>query len=314
MERNDREMNKRIITIIQILCVVVFVFSAYMIINKLAAGNKNDKMFEDIKDLIPKSPIVTSPTEIITEIPNRTVSVTPTLIIPTVTPERTPTDLPEKTPDFVQTPTPVLTPVSTPTPTTPVDVFDRTNGYKAVYEQNTDTIGWIKIEGTKIDYPVMQRKDEPNYYLKRDFYGNYSDYGVPYVMEECDVGTSDNLIIYGHHMKNGSMFSNLIYYQRKKLNYYNSHKDIQFDTFENGDATYRIFAAIEAGNDDDILHFISAENKEVYDKFISECKRRSLFDTGITPQYGDKLITLATCRFDWMGKINGKFLVIAVKI
>lgn len=74
--------------------------------------------------------------------------------------------------------------------------------YAAVYEQNSDFVGWISIEGTNIDYPVMQTVDNPNYYLKRSFEKQYSDYGVPYVQENCDHGLSDNCVIYGHHMNN----------------------------------------------------------------------------------------------------------------
>lgn len=84
--------------------------------------------------------------------------------------------------------------------------------YAAVYEQNSDFVGWISIEGTNIDYPVMQTVDNPNYYLKRSFEKQYSDYGVPYVQENCDLGLSDNCVIYGHHMNNGSMFADLCKY------------------------------------------------------------------------------------------------------
>ncbi len=268
--------------------------------------------FDDIKDLINATS---------TPIAEETVTVRPTVDLPSATPTVIPTEEPYATPTVEVTSLPTESPTEVPTheptrPATPstVDIYERTNRYKPLYEQNNDTIGWIKIAGTKIDYPVMQRKDEVNYYLKRDFYGNFSNYGVPYVMEICDIQQSDNLIIYGHHMKNGSMFSNLIYYQRNKMSYYKTHMDIQFDTFANGDATYRIFAAINASDDDELLHFTDAGSKEEYDDFISKCKQRSLFDTGITPAYGNKLITLATCRFNWSGQINGKFIVVAVKI
>lgn len=87
--------------------------------------------------------------------------------------------------------------------------------YAAVYEQNSDFVGWISIEGTNIDYPVMQTVDNPNYYLKRSFEKQYSDYGVPYVQENCDLGLSDNCVIYGHHMNNGSMFANLCEYENE---------------------------------------------------------------------------------------------------
>ena len=84
--------------------------------------------------------------------------------------------------------------------------------YAAVYEKNHDLIGWITIEGTRIDYPVMQTKEKPNFYLKHAFDKSYSRYGVPYIAENCDIDVSDNIVIYGHHMNNGSMFSDLCRY------------------------------------------------------------------------------------------------------
>ena len=77
-----------------------------------------------------------------------------------------------------------------------------------LYQQNNDLVGWICVEDTNINYPVMQTVDSPNYYLKRGFDKEYSSYGCPYVQEDCDVlKPSDNLVIYGHHMNDGSMFN-----------------------------------------------------------------------------------------------------------
>ena len=100
--------------------------------------------------------------------------------------------------------------------------------YAVVYEQNSDFVGWISIERTNIDYPVMQTIDNPNYYLKHSFEKQYSDYGVPYVQENCDLGLSDNCVIYGHHMNNGSMFADLCKYADE--DFYRQHKTIRFDT------------------------------------------------------------------------------------
>lgn len=73
--------------------------------------------------------------------------------------------------------------------------------YQELYLQNNDMVGWIKVEDTKINYPVMQSKDNPNFYLKHGFDKAYTDYGCPYVQENCDMELpSDNIIIYGHHM------------------------------------------------------------------------------------------------------------------
>ena len=89
-------------------------------------------------------------------------------------------------------------------------------------------IGWITIEGTRIDYPVMQTKEKPNFYLKHAFDKSYSRYGVPYIAENCDIDVSDNIVIYGHHMNNGSMFSDLCRYADE--DFYKAHRTIRFDT------------------------------------------------------------------------------------
>ena len=96
--------------------------------------------------------------------------------------------------------------------------------YADVYAQNSDLVGWITVPGTRIDYPVMQTKDNPNFYLKHAFDQSYSSYGVPYMQENCDIGISDNLVLYGHHMKNGSMFKDISRY--KDQGYFDQHSEI----------------------------------------------------------------------------------------
>lgn len=82
-------------------------------------------------------------------------------------------------------------------------------GILALHEENPDCIGWLTIDGTRIDYPVMYRSGDKNYYLHRDFNGEYSANGCLFLAEECVAGNSDNLIIYGHHMNSGKMFADL---------------------------------------------------------------------------------------------------------
>ena len=89
-------------------------------------------------------------------------------------------------------------------------------GLLALHEQNPDCIGWIKIEGTAIDYPVMYHPEEANYYLRRNFEKEYDVSGTPYLAEICDPEKSDNLIIYGHHMNSGTMFADLDKYKSEK--------------------------------------------------------------------------------------------------
>lgn len=181
--------------------------------------------------------------------------------------------------------------------------------YMKLYEHNSDFIGWIKIDETNISYPVMQSKNEPNFYLKHAFDKSYSDYGCPYIQENCAVGGSDNLVIYGHHMKNGSMFSDLENY--KNEDFYKEHKTISFDTlFERSEyeivAVFKTVAYSEEGFR--YYHFVSAESAEDFDSYIAKCKELGFYDTGVNVEYGDKLITLSTCEYS---QNNGRLVVVA---
>lgn len=184
--------------------------------------------------------------------------------------------------------------------------------YAAVYEQNSDFVGWISIEGTNIDYPVMQTIDNPNYYLKHSFEKQYSDYGVPYVQENCDLGLSDNCVIYGHHMNNGSMFADLCKYESE--DFYQSHKTIRFDTLS-GFGEYEVVAVFKtvaySEQGFQYCHFVNADSAEDFDAFIAKCKELALYDTGISAEYGDRLITLSTCEYS---RQNGRMVVVAKKI
>ena len=181
--------------------------------------------------------------------------------------------------------------------------------YADVYAQNSDLVGWITVPGTRIDYPVMQTKDNPNFYLKHAFDKSYSSYGVPYMQENCDVGISDNLVLYGHHMNNGSMFSDLCKYESE--DFYREHKTIRFDTLDSF-GEYEVIAAFKtvAYSEEDFkyYHFVNAESAEAFDGYIARCKALALYNTGVTAEYGDQLITLSTCEYS---RTNGRMVVVA---
>ena len=184
--------------------------------------------------------------------------------------------------------------------------------YQNLYWENTDMVGWILIEGTSIDYPVMQTLADPNYYLKHDFEKNYTDYGCPFMQADCDaLAPSDNLIIYGHNMKDGSMFADLAKYRSK--DFWQLHKTVWFDTAL-GSCAYEIFAVIhttvqaDAADAFPFYWFMDAAAPEDFTSYVSACKARALYDTGIFAEYGDKLLTLSTC--DNITD-NGRLLVIA---
>ena len=231
-------------------------------------------------------------------------------------------------------------PADTPQETEPLSELAAFEKYRAVQEQNSDFVGWLSIPGTNIDYPVMQTVNEPNFYLKRGFDKQYSDYGVPYVQENCDLALSDNCVIYGHHMNNGTMFADLIFTkagQRIEANgivllikvltfifaeigkyesedFYQEHKTIRFDTLS-GFGEYEIVAVFKTVAYSEqgfkYYHFTRAESAEDFDAYITQCKALSLYDTGVTAEYDDKLITLSTCEYS---RKNGRMVVVAKRI
>ena len=186
------------------------------------------------------------------------------------------------------------------------------SGLLALHEKNPDCVAWITIEGTVIDYPVMYRPNPKNYYLHRDFNGNHASAGALFIAENCDPDDSDNVIIYGHHMSSGKMFAALNKY--KKQSFYEEHKRIVYETLH-GAETFEIMFAfttpVYTGHDFAYYAFSKADSSEEYDAYISACRERTLYDTGVTAQYGDKLLTLSTCEYS---QKNGRMVVVARKI
>lgn len=185
--------------------------------------------------------------------------------------------------------------------------------YEELSSLNSHVVGWLCIDGTRVNYPVMQTPDAVDHYLHKDFYGNYSSHGCLYAREQCDVFfPSDNITIYGHNMKDGSMFADLLDYRSKS--FWNNHRYITFNTLY-ARHTYEIFAVLitNARRDQGFPYhrFIDAETAEDFDAFITDCQSLSLYDTGITPVYGDKLITLSTCEYS---QKVGRFVVVAKRI
>ena len=163
---------------------------------------------------------------------------------------------------------------------------------------NSDVVGWIKIENTNIDYPVMQNGD---YYLHRNIYKNYSSHGTPYLAEYCNIQYSDNLIIYGHHMNDNSMFAQLDNY--KKHSFYEDHKYIKFYSYYNGktiEKTYEVAIAFKTVVYSDkgfkYYNYTNFSDVQELNDFIENCRKLEFYNTGIDINYGDKLITLSTCE------------------
>lgn len=175
--------------------------------------------------------------------------------------------------------------------------------YSYLYAVNQDLVGWIKINNTNLDVQVVQSKDN-DYYLKRDFYKKSSRYGCPYLDFKNDPKyLDDNTVIYGHHMTDGLMFSNLDKY--KTLEGYKESPIIEYSTLYE---TYyfKIFAAFISNaklSDDNgnFFNFIVTDfsTDEKFIGFVDEIEKRSIFKTGVNVQPDDKLITLVTCSHEF---------------
>ncbi|MCM1215204.1 MAG: class B sortase [Lachnospiraceae bacterium] len=187
--------------------------------------------------------------------------------------------------------------------------------YAELFLQNTDMVGWIQIEDTNINYPVMHTPDNPDFYLKHGFDKGYTDYGCPYVQENCDVQLpTDNVIIYGHHMKNGTMFADLE--KLKSEDFYKEHKTISFNTLTDKCeyeiiAVFKTFVYSDSPESFKYYRFVNAETPQDFSAFIEKCKELSLYDTGVSAEYGDKLITLSTCEYS---RTNGRLVVVAKRV
>ncbi len=184
--------------------------------------------------------------------------------------------------------------------------------YQQLYEENAELFGWLSIPDTVIDYPVMHTPDDPEKYLHADFNGEYSFAGTPFVDAKCSLD-SDNLLIYAHNMLDGSMFRSLLNYQ--EVTYWQEHPSIYFSTlYEEGE--YEVLAAFydrvyyKTETVFKFYQFIDAADEAEFDEAIAQFQEKSLYDTGVTAAYGDKLITLVTCAYH---TDNGRFVVVARK-
>lgn len=195
-----------------------------------------------------------------------------------------------------------------------IELPDILEEYKVLYNKNKSLIGWLKIDDTIIDYPVMQSKD-PDYYLDHNYDQEYDKNGSIFLDTQCSMyPRNTNLIVYGHNMKSGKMFGSLSKYSKKS--YYEEHPKIQFDTiYEKG--TYEIVYVFRSRvyTEEEIVfkyyQFINPISKEEFQSGMEEMQKLSLYETGVTPSYGDELLTLSTCDYN---ENEGRFVVVAKRI
>lgn len=173
-----------------------------------------------------------------------------------------------------------------------------------LFAQNSDCIGWLCIPGTQIDYPVMHTPEEPQRYLRQSFYGAYSQSGVPFLDFRCDENS--NLILYGHNMRNGTMFADLTGYT--DANFAAEHPVIELQTAA-GLFRYTVFAVAAVQKTDPWYDFVEASDSAEFDEQVADLLRKACYTTGVIPAYGQQLFTLSTCY----GGGNGRLIVAAIK-
>lgn len=202
--------------------------------------------------------------------------------------------------------------------------------YRELYERNSDMVGWLKMDGARIDCPIMQKKDDPEYYLRRDFDGRGSTGGTPFVDARCSIfpRRSFNLILYGHYSDGDRLFRRLLDYDSERWALEN--KIFQFDTLEER-GVYEVVAAFYYDGTNVLLNspnfnagenaytfynYIELDSKEGFGHFLEEINERNLYQTDaeITPR--DELLSIVCCapkEFSGIEK-EGRFVVVAKKV
>lgn len=182
-------------------------------------------------------------------------------------------------------------------------------------KENSEIIGWLEIEGTNINYPVLQGKDN-EFYMKNNYKKEKSKNGSIFLDKSYNWDIpSSNLLLYGHNNKNGTMFQELLKY--KKEDFYKEHTKIKFTTNKE-DSVYEImsvfYSRVYYKNEKNVFryyYFVNAENEQEYNDFVNNAKKASIYDTGITAEYGEQLLTLSTCEYS---QEDGRFVVVAKKL
>ena len=250
-----RNVYKLLLNILTILFVVGMIVATVKIVGELKDRQAEINDFNELSAIVQAEPTVTEPTEAIVD----------------------------------STSTEATEPEPTAALEEPKPIFTR--NLSPLIEKNADCIGWVYIEGMDIDYPVMHTPAEPQRYLHLNFNKEYSNAGVPFLDGGCTLDC-DHIIIYGHNMKNGTMFADITQYRNQE--HRDAHPVIEFET-EQGLKCFTVFAVVQINNTDGWYDFHTSADESEYNEQVAGIKSRALYDTGITPEYGQQLLTLSTC-------------------
>lgn len=200
--------------------------------------------------------------------------------------------------------------------------YEKINGrlvqkkFAELYRQNPDFIGWLTIPGTKVDYPVMQHEGDNEYYIHRNFEEEWDGSGLPFMdLRSNYMLPTDNLLIYGHNMKTGTMFAGILKYDSEE--YYQTHKTLTFDTLD-ADGEYEVIAAFysQIYPEEDTEHFkyyefFDAGSEEEFNAYVEQVQALTPYKIDTEVSYGDTLLTLSTCAYNTE---NGRFVLVAKQI
>ena len=195
-----------------------------------------------------------------------------------------------------------------------------------LYAQNNDLIGWVNVPDTRIDYPVMQTPDDPEFYLHMDFNKEYSASGTPFadalsvILPRADKNVTWNWLIYGHNMKFGTMFHDLQEYDSQE--FWEEHKVFTFDVYDpetglTDNGKYEIFAVSRSNIKPEdssafkYYKYAGFTTEEKFNDYVAGVKAESSYDTGITPEFGDQLVTLSTCAYH---TDEGRFYIVGRRV
>ena len=290
-------MNKKLYWALILLFSLIFLISAIFVGQYVIESYQHHQDMENIRPTQPSRPSVSLLPPTSSVLPGTSgSSIPPTSSLPPVGPTTVPTAPPTL-------------------PTAPSTLgSSMLPDMEALYNLNKDVVGYIYIEDTNINYPVLQRASIPNYYLYRDFYGNDDRHGSVYVREACDVfAPSDNVTIYGHNMADGSMFANI--HKFKSESFFEKHPLVYFDTLYERHI-YQIVCIFRTSGTYGVgfpYHlYDNFKDEAEFDEFIKGVRNLAINDSGISVKYGDKFICLSTCEERPIS--NGRLVLLAVRI
>lgn len=186
---------------------------------------------------------------------------------------------------------------------TMAEIYNTNNTDEKTYPK--DCVAWIEIKDTNINYPIMQKEGSPEYYLRRNYKGEYSYSGTPFLDEDCRIVESQNIIVYGHNMKDGTMFSSLTKYKNKQ--FYEEHPSINLKVKQDL-WKYEIVSVNIVNETDEWYSFTDYSNADETNKLINKKIKESLYSTDKTADNSDSFLTLSTCDYS---RKNARLIIIA---